>query len=295
MIADLDQPTPSTNGTNEPYLDQLTHLLSLDNSNLPDVLVTSYAEDEQSVPYDYAEDVCNKFSQLGFRGVSVIFASGDTGVGSACQSNDGKKTPKLSPNFPATCPYVTAVGGTYAVNPEIAAAFSSGGFSNYFPAPPYMLGTMKSYWAKIGDKNKGYYNTSGRGIPDVSAQSVRYLVQNHGHAVFPFGTSCAAPTFAAIISNINNIRMAKGKPKLGFLNPWLYSSGSIAFNDITLGHSRGCAGHDIFTGQPATTIRGASWDAIPGWDPVTGWGTPDFGKLRDMLATTGGRGEDEAS
>src|ERR1700712_5347825 len=139
---------------------------------------------------------------------------------------------------------------------------------------------MKKYLAQLGNKKKGYFNPSGRGYPDVSAQSVRYLVYNQKSPSFAYGTSCAAPTFGAIISNINNLRTAKGKARLGFLNPWLYSEGSLAFNDITLGHSRGCAGYDIFTGQPAPRIEGASWDAIPGWDPVSGWGTPDFLKLR---------------
>jgi tripeptidyl-peptidase-1 len=134
------------------------------------------------------------------------------------------------------------------LKPEIAAAFTSGGFSNYFQAPPYMLSTMKKYWAQLGNKNKGYFNPGGRGYPDVSAQSVRYLVYNQKSPSFAYGTSCAAPTFGAIISNINNLRTAKGKARLGFLNPWLYSEGSLAFNDITLGHSRGCAGYDIFTG-----------------------------------------------
>lgn len=34
------------------------------------------------------------------------------------------------PGFPATCPFVTAVGGTVQI-PEIAASLSGGGFSDY--------------------------------------------------------------------------------------------------------------------------------------------------------------------
>lgn len=282
-LPDLDQPTPAINGTNEPFMDLLTVLLKAKNSDLPDVLVISYGEDEQSVPPDYANQVCTVFAILGTRGVSVIVASGDTGVGSACESNDARAKIQFAPIFPASCPWVTSVGGTYAMKPEIAASFSSGGFSNYYPSPYYQLDTMKKYWAQLGDKNRGYYNTSGRGYPDVSAQAVRYLIYNRADPGFIYGTSCAAPTFGAIISNINNIRLAHGKAKLGFLNPWLYTNGSKAFNDITVGHSRGCAGTDIFTGQPAPKIDNASWDAIPGWDAVTGFGTPDFGKLKDML------------
>jgi tripeptidyl-peptidase-1 len=46
---DLDQPDASA-GTNEPYLELLQYLLGLKDADLPDVLSTSYGEDEQSVP-----------------------------------------------------------------------------------------------------------------------------------------------------------------------------------------------------------------------------------------------------
>ena len=49
------------------------------------------------------------FAQLGARGVSVIFSSGDGGVGTACLSNDGKNTTEFQPQFPAACPFVTSV------------------------------------------------------------------------------------------------------------------------------------------------------------------------------------------
>ena len=37
----------------------------------------------------------------------------------------------------ASCPFVTTVGGTIHVNPEVAVDFSGGGFSNYFAQPRY--------------------------------------------------------------------------------------------------------------------------------------------------------------
>lgn len=235
------------------------------------------------MPDYYAVQVCNLFAQLTARGVSVIFSSGDTGVGSACQSNDGKETLQFSPSFPATCPFVTAVRGTYGVNPEIAADFTSGGFSNYFPRPAYQDGTITDYLNNLGNTNQGYFNISGRAYPDMSAQSVRYLFWNQGEPDFVWGTSCAVPTIAAIISNLNDIRQSQGKPKLGFLNPWLYGQGQQGFTDIILGASRGCSGVDIYTGQLAGKIDNASWAAVPGWDPVSGWGTPNFAKLAAML------------
>lgn len=54
------------------------------------------------------------------------------------------------------------------------------------------------------------------------------------------GTSAASPTFASIIAMVNDARMNEGKPGLGFLNPWLYSEGYTALNDITTGNNPGC-------------------------------------------------------
>jgi tripeptidyl-peptidase-1 len=48
--------------------------------------------------------------------------------------------------------------------------------------------------------------------------------------------------------------ISKGKPPLGFLNPWIYSAGSTGFNDVTLGSNPGCG----------TT----GFAAVQGWDPV---------------------------
>ena len=56
------------------------------------------------VPLDYATNVCNLFAQLGARGSSIMFSSGDDGVGGGnCVTNDGKNTKRFQPNFPASC------------------------------------------------------------------------------------------------------------------------------------------------------------------------------------------------
>ena len=48
---------------------------------------TSYDDNEQTVPKSYAIRVCNSFAQIGARGVSLVFSSGDGGVG-GCQTTD---------------------------------------------------------------------------------------------------------------------------------------------------------------------------------------------------------------
>jgi len=279
LVPDLDQPDISNN-QNEPYLEFLTYLLGRPNRELPQTITTSYGEDEQSVPASYSKTVCNLFGQLGLRGVSVIFSSGDTGVGSACQTNDGKNTTRFLPIFPAACPYVTSVGGTYHVEPEEAIYFSSGGFSDRFPRPAYQDSAVREYLKILGDRWKGLYNPKGRGFPDVSAQAYRFHVIEPGNAdILVGGTSASGPAFAGIVSLLNNARLSVGAKPLGFLNPWIYSKGKHGFTDIVNGGSTGCTGIDQYSGLPTPIVPYASWNATKGWDPVTGLGTPNFEKL----------------
>lgn len=121
--------TRATQRTRHSLIKSTTSPASLPDSELESVLMTSYGEIEQSVPPSYARSVCNFFAQLGARGVSVIYSSGDSGVGESFLSNDGKGRTKFQPICPASCPFVTAVGGVEGINPETAIDFFSGGFS----------------------------------------------------------------------------------------------------------------------------------------------------------------------
>ncbi|OTB06976.1 hypothetical protein M426DRAFT_54196 [Hypoxylon sp. CI-4A] len=284
LVPDLDQPDPNE-GDNEPYLEFLTYLLNLTDDELPHTLSTSYGEDEQSVPKAYAQKVCTMFGQLGARGVSVLISSGDMGPGSACQTNDGKNTTRLLPTFPGACPYVTSVGGTVNVAPERAVSFSSGGFSDIFARPEYQQPAVARYLDGIGGTFEGLYNAEGRGFPDVAAQARNFDVYSRGLLGKVGGTSASAPTFAAVVSLLNNARARSGRRPLGFLNPWLYGEAADGgLTDVTAGGSRGCTGTDIFSGLPTPVVPGAGWNATEGWDPVTGLGTPLFDKLLEKAA-----------
>ncbi|KAL5349885.1 hypothetical protein ACLOAV_004919 [Pseudogymnoascus australis] len=259
-----DAYTPTND--NEPYLDWLQYVMAQE--ELPPVITTSYADDEQTVPEAYARRVCHEFAQLGARGVSVIFASGDQGVGrdGYCKSNDGAEKPKFIPVFPASCPYVTSVGATRLVGPEIVGFdarggfVSGGGFSNYFPRPAYQDKQVKTYLQGLDENLSPYYNAKGRGYPDVSAIGYHYVVVWNGVEHLQDGTSASAPAFAALIALVNDALIAEGRPTLGFLNPLLYSRGAVAFTDVTVGSNFGCN----TTGFPATK----------GWDAASGLGTP---------------------
>jgi tripeptidyl-peptidase-1 len=181
LVPDLDQPSPENN-ENEPYLEYLTYMLDLEDYELPQTITSSYGEDEQSIPKTYAKKICEMFGQLGLRGVSILVASGDTGPGSACQTNDGKNTTRLLPIFPASCPYVTSVGGTTGSEPEVAVGFSSGGFSDIFHRPSYQDNAVKHYLDYLGQEWKGLYNPHGRGFPDVAAQGRNFRIIDNATA-----------------------------------------------------------------------------------------------------------------
>ncbi|KAI9460738.1 subtilisin-like protein [Russula earlei] len=308
-----DDQTPTN--TNEPYLDWLGFILD-QSTTVPQTISTSYGDDEQTVPRDYATSVCHLFARLGAMGVSVLFSSGDFGVGGgSCHTNDGTNRVRFVPAFPASCgfffccffflffdkkcsrltrwwlqgPFVTAVGGTFRVNPEVAASFSGGGFSNHFTRPDFQNVAVSAYLRGIDSKHHGLYNTSGRGYPDISAQSMNFQVVLAGTVINTAGTSCSAPTAAGVFSLLNDLLISRGKPPLGFLNPLIYSKAWTGFNDITSGSNPGCGT--------------SGFSAVKGWDPVrnyvfrpccypagvlmfstqvTGFGTPDFTKLRDL-------------
>lgn len=187
LVPDTDEPSAQDNN-NEPFLDHLHYLIDLPDHELPNVVSYSYGENEQSLPRDYAVHVCQMFAQLGARGVSIIFSSGDDGPGSSCVANDGSNRPKFLPTFPASCPWVTAVGGTRFMLPERAAHFSGGGFSDIFYALDYQKAAVANYLEKYGNISRSYFQAQGRAFPDVSAQSFGFRIVSQGQQTSVSGT-----------------------------------------------------------------------------------------------------------
>lgn len=246
------------------FLDIINALLN--ENHPPQVLSTSYGEDEPDISPALASKLCNAYAQLGARGTSILFSSGDGGVsGSSSQSCS-----KFVPTFPSGCPFMTSVGATAltssaAAHTETAANFSSGGFSDIFAAPSYQASAVQTYLAGLGSANKGKFNPAGRAYPDVAAIGHNLGIVVDGELQGVDGTSCSTPIFASIVSLINDELIGNGKSPLGFLNPFLYANPQ-AFFDVTTGDNPGCGTN----GFPASK----------GWDPVTGLGTPNFPALR---------------
>ena len=260
MCHATDPPACSPRACAEPFLKWLYLVANTSDATVPKLFSTSYGEPEASVSTAYADRINAEFVKAGARGITLMFASGDSGA----DCEDGKFTP----NWPAGSPYVTAVGGTQGSGPEAAVGLSSGGFSNRYTTPAWQKAAVATYLNSSAVPKRSYFNATGRGFPDMAAQAVNFIVvadriPNPGVA----GTSCASPTAAGVISLLNDLRLQQGKPTLGFLNPFLYQS-AASLNDITTGASGGeCA-------------RGEKgYPAVAGWDPVTGLGTPDYSKL----------------
>ncbi|KAJ6619105.1 peptidase S8/S53 domain-containing protein [Mycena sp. CBHHK59/15] len=201
---------------------------------------------------------------LGARGVSVLFGSGDGGVRGLHDDNTTDcSNNTFIPIFPTSCPYVTSIGCTAGFGPEVALNLTGGGFSNIFAAPPYQTAAIASYLDTIPANFPGTFNRTGRGYPDIALQAWNFEIVNNGTTSLIYGTSAGSPVFAAMLAMINDRLVAAGKPALGFLNPFIYSTGSAAFTDITSGHNSGSV----------------AFDAAVGWDATTGIGTPRFADL----------------
>jgi tripeptidyl-peptidase-1 len=177
----------------------------------------------------------------------VLFSSGDFGVGDGepslneteCYASDGRRT--FLPTFPATCTYVTSVGATRYIAPEIGVGFSGGGFSNYFSRPLYQALAAPGFLAQLPRGTyAGLYNSTGRGFPDMSAQGVRFAISVRNRTSLISGTSASTPATAGLFARLNDARLAAGLPSIGFANPLLYAGLGFGFNDITRGNNPGC-------------------------------------------------------
>lgn len=223
--------------------------------NLGNIISLSWGSPEGQLGSSVLATYSAVYHQAYLKGITVLAASGDNGA------NDG--TSSLAVNFPASDPYVTAVGGTslYVLGNTFhqtgwggiidkVTYGSGGGYSNYYNTP---------YWQSATG-----YNSTMRGVPDVSMDADKYTgmyVVSGGGQYMVGGTSVATPIWAdiaALISQYTN-------EKLHSLNPLLYQIArtglyNSSFSQITSGTN-------------------GYYDAGPGWNPVTGLGTPKVSSL----------------
>ena len=250
--------TQPGNPENEPFLQWLSDVSSA--SSPPLVFSISYSDDESGVEASFAQRVNVELQKAGARGLTIIDSSGDGGVGGTQPDN---RCAKFQPTFPAASPYVTAVGGTDGgANGESASTVfpSGGGFSNMWSRPSYQVKPAQQYLSTSKVPSTTLFNITGAGYPDVAMNAQNFALTQFMVDVPVSGTSCSAPSFAAVVALLNDARMASGKSSLGWLNPLIYAHPE-AFTDITKGSNPGCA-VDSSVGYLGTGFLSSA-----GWDP----------------------------
>eukprot|EP00164_Ancoracysta_twista_P003284 GFYU01004384.1.p1 GENE.GFYU01004384.1~~GFYU01004384.1.p1 ORF type:complete len:614 (+),score=216.98 GFYU01004384.1:64-1905(+) len=267
-----------TAATQTPFLDWIAVLAG--DKETPWVHSVSYGTKENTYPTQTRLDT--EFQKLGVRGVSLLFATGDGGVG--CDQTG--QTLRFMPNYPATSQYVTAVGGYWipdfldtvsatdaGKSPLQADPISTGGFSWSTAAPSYQSAVLDAFFKQTKLPASKQYNIKGRGVPDVSAYSEDMEIYMNGQLNFAGGTSIAAPTVAGFVSLWNDRRFAAGKSAMGFLNTFFYDAHASSADNFI----------DIIGGNnPSPPCQTGGFTAVSGWDPVTGLGSPDFNKLMTL-------------
>lgn len=257
----------------------------------------------------------NEAMKLGARGVSIFVASGDGGV---CDGH-GFSECVYRPVFPASSPYVTAVGGTMGPESDLpervmniadsGSYTAGGGFSERFPTPAWQKQAVAAYLqSAIGKSLVPGFNASNRAYPDLTFASNNFEVVI-GAVLYPMmgGTSAAAPSLAGLFSLVNARLAARGKGSVGFVNPTLYAAGSQGCcNDITKGANMctrqtgnlTCQYNCFQNANAYNTTYGnytecanacndkdcqAGFVATDGWDAASGLGSPDFQKLLHLF------------
>jgi len=257
--------------------------------------------------HGYVTRVNAEFQKIALQGRTIFVSSGDSGANG--RTDPDCTLPYLKPDYPGASPYITSVGATQLNNPvaslpnpppvcvgqgyacasggtEVAVSFdvanfaSGGGFSNVAPTPDYQKTAVAAYLKSgVALPPAGYFNTTGRGYPDVAALGNAILIDQGG--VQPVGgTSASSPEWAAVASILNQYAIKKtGKP-LGFLNPFLYQAAAACpqcFHDITVG--------DNICTEDGCSPGCQGFKCTKGWDPVTGVGSPNVQNLINYINT----------
>jgi len=269
---------------------------------------------------DSQDDSANEdpiFASDSATGHDFLFASGDTG--SYCgEFNPGQGNDDPFPQYPASSPYVTAVGGTafgkdgnatpitltsypgevsWYYDPKgnnggpggqcagdasnTCPAGSSGGYSTQYKRPWWQTN------AGLGTLGK-CATTAGkhlcRAFPDVAAAgdpnfAGAYICYSAGCEV-DGGTSLATPIWAGMLADMNSYIVAHtGDSGVGFLNPSLY---------FIAGHNTYHSDfHDVTCPDTSTRSQGGctngKYNTTANWDAVTGLGSPNVAKLQAEL------------
>ena len=254
--------------------------------HLAQIVTNSYGFNTELLPPGYITPYEETIVQGAAEGIGIYFSSGD-------YSDESKVDGYTSTDWPASSPYVTAVGGTsIAIGSSDNYLFETGwgtarsrwntscssdgvtlswcpkppgrwlygaggGVSRIFAEPSYQVGVPGIATAfKAQGRN-------GRAVPDIGAiadPNTGYLIGET--QTFPNGTQQyseyrigGTSLSSPIMAGIMALAdQAKGTPH-GFANPALYLLGAGAYNDVT---------------NPASTVAVVRVDYVNGFDASNG-------------------------
>lgn len=220
------------------------------------ILTSSFSNPETEIAPASLQACSELLAQMAAEGISVFHGAGDDGAYG-------------TPEYPTTDPYVTALGGTtltfdadWNEVSETVWSNTGGGYSTYFPRPPWQQGN-------------GVPNSAYRCVPDAAAPA---SMVSAGGAIYSFvvlngatntgigGDSLTGPVWAGLTALINQARAGAGVGPVGLYGPRIYPLlGTSAFTDITSGNDGG-------------------FSAGPGYDLCSGVGTPNVAALIQAMA-----------
>jgi len=282
-----------------------------------DLVSNSYGFSGEALPPGYIKATNDILIQAAATGVTMFFSSGDSG-----DETFGDPTASPTPDWPASSPWVTAVGGTsmgigannnriFELGWQTSRSFlengawgapsylygAGGGTSRLFAQPSYQQGVVPNSIATT------YGGPAMRVVPDVAAlgdpttgmrvgQTQRFPDGSVAYSEYRIGgTSLASPLYAGMFA----LAVQTAGHDYGLANPVLYQA---AANDITkaqLAEYPGAVRSDFVNGVDATggyryTARYFDTDddltihVRNGYDDVTGVGSPAGQAWLDAVA-----------
>ncbi|MBE1159852.1 S53 family peptidase [Dyella acidiphila] len=228
-------------------------------ANAVPVINVSLGECESDAPTSTDDQI---FEQAQSQGQTFSVSSGDSGADEC--GNGG-----ITPSYPASSPYVVAVGGTELYTGGTTTWTNETVWNNLSSnegatgGSPSTIESIPSWQQGVGQNGSSQY----RGVPDVAfdaSPDTGSLVIVDGQANQQIGgTSLASPLF---VGSWALILQADGN--LGFAAPLLYqdaaSNYASDFHDVTSGNNDGET-------------------AAVGWDYTTGWGSLVVGNVAANL------------
>jgi len=223
------------------------------NGHLADIITNSYGFSTEALPPGYVKPTNDTLIQAAATGISVFFSSGD----------DGDETGAVpgaapTPDWPASSPWVTTVGGTsLGIAANGSRVFeqgwetglsslqkdgtwsaptylygSGGGTSRIFAQPSYQAGVVPTAISKRYDPN----GPAMRAVPDVSAigdpntgmlvgQTQHFSDGTYYDEYRIGGTSLSSPIYAGIFA-----LAVQQHGEYGLANPALYAARGTAYD-----------------------------------------------------------------